>query len=98
MLRHFSGQTHSVYSGVAIRNLTSGRERVWWVRTRVTFRPLSPQTIRCYFSRVNPLDKAGGYAIQDGRELVHSIRGPYTNVMGLPLERLREELNKLGLV
>ena len=45
---------------------------------------------------INPLDKAGAYAIQEyGEMLVDSISGSFSNVVGLPLERLREELNKL---
>ena len=55
--------------------------------------------IRRYLTRVNPLDKAGAYAIQEeGDELVEKTSGSYTNVVGLPLERLRSELGSWGKV
>jgi len=61
----------------------------------VSFRALDEQDIREYFSRVNPLDKAGAYAIQEAGELiVEKITGSYTNVVGLPMERLMAELEK----
>ncbi len=59
----------------------------------MTFRPLGAVEIRRYLGRVNPLDKAGAYAIQEeGDLIVDKITGSYTNVMGLPMERLRAEL------
>jgi septum formation protein len=60
----------------------------------VRFRPLTSGQIRNYLARVNPLDKAGAYAIQEhGHLIVEEISGSYSNVVGLPLERLQEELN-----
>ncbi len=88
MLKSFSGRSHYVYSAIAFVDLKTGRKLVNWDKTRVTFNRLSTATIRRYLSRVNPLDKAGGYAIQHGKELIHTIRGSYTNVMGLPVELL----------
>ena len=61
----------------------------------MTFRPLDASKIRRYLSRVNPLDKAGAYAIQEGGEtIVERIEGSYTNVVGLPVERLTMELER----
>jgi septum formation protein len=67
------------------------------VSTRVKFRPLRMAEIRHYFELVDPLDKAGAYAIQErGEMIVESIEGSLTNVIGLPLERLAEELATWG--
>ncbi len=56
------------------------------------FRPLGTSQIRDYHQRINPLDKAGAYAIQEhGDKIVESISGSFSNVVGLPVERLCEE-------
>ena len=55
--------------------------------------PLNAEQISDYLARIDPLDKAGAYAIQEhGDEIVDDIKGSYSNVVGLPLERLRAEL------
>jgi septum formation protein len=60
----------------------------------VTFRPLTSVEIQRYLIQTSPLDKAGAYAIQENGDLiVEKISGSYTNVVGLPVEMLREELN-----
>lgn len=94
MLKSFSGRSHHVYSGIAIVDLKTSRTSVRWTKTRVTFNRLDTKTISRYLARVHPLDKAGGYAIQHGKELIRDIRGSYTNVMGLPVELLRREMRK----
>ena len=95
MLARLQGRTHEVITGVCLVHLRSLRERLFAVNTSVTFRRLHAGQIRRYLARINPLDKAGAYAIQEeGDEIVNSISGSYTNVVGLPLERLREELEK----
>ena len=54
------------------------------------FQTLSAEVIRTYLARIQPLDKAGGYAIQEHAELILSeLKGSFTNVVGLPVERLR---------
>ena len=65
-----------------------------WVRdAEGAFRALDAVKIRRYLTQVDPLDKAGAYGIQeDGGQLVEKIAGSYTNVVGLPLERLETEL------
>lgn len=64
----------------------------------MTFQPLDAVKIRRYLHRVNPLDKAGAYAIQEeGDLLVEKIVGSYTNVVGLPLERLATELESWAI-
>jgi septum formation protein len=59
----------------------------------VKFRPLSSEQIGDYLARISPLDKAGAYAIQEhGDLIVEEISGSFSNVVGLPVEKVREEL------
>lgn len=93
MLEELQSRTHEVVTGVCLIHLRSHRQKVFAERTEVTFRSLTPQEIAHYHSKINPLDKAGGYAIQEhGDDLVRHISGSLSNVIGLPLERLSEEL------
>jgi septum formation protein len=60
----------------------------------VLFHPLDCAQIRDYLKKVNPLDKAGAYAIQEsGEQIISEISGSYSNVVGLPVEALREVLS-----
>jgi septum formation protein len=93
MLSELQGRTHEVVTGVCLLRQRPARQSVFAVATEVTFRPLPPEQIDDYLARIQPLDKAGAYAIQDqGDLIVAGISGSYSNVVGLPLERLREEL------
>jgi septum formation protein len=94
MLERLQGRTHQVVTGVDLIRLRAHRERVFAVSTDVRFRALTPDQIQNYLAKVNPLDKAGAYAIQEHGELiVEEISGSYSNVVGLPVERLQEALN-----
>jgi len=65
----------------------------------VTFRPLDDAVIDAYLRVVNPLDKAGAYGIQEGREMIIAgWEGSFTNIMGLPMERTKQILTTWGLV
>jgi septum formation protein len=93
MLEFLQGRTHQVTTGVCLICWSAHRERIFCEQTDVTFRPLTAEQIRRYHEKVNPLDKAGAYGIQEsGGELVESIFGSFTNVVGLPLEKLGVEL------
>jgi septum formation protein len=93
MLAELAGRAHEVVTGVCLLELRHHRERLFAETTTVEFRPLREEQINAYLSLVNPLDKAGAYAIQEhGERIVAGIRGSYTNVIGLPLERLLDEL------
>ena len=93
MLSQLEGGTHEVVTGVCLLHLRSHRQSVFAEQTAVTFLKLTPAKIRNYVSRVHTLDKAGAYAIQEeGESIIEAIDGSYTNVVGLPVERLREEL------
>lgn len=92
MLHDMAGRTHEVYTGVCLT--TSARQRSFSVGTRVRFARLSDEEIRYYVTRFHPLDKAGAYGVQEwiGYVGVEHIEGSYYNVMGLPVQRLYQEL------
>ena len=93
MLSQLQGRTHQVVTGVNLIHLRVHRERLFAVATEVTFRPLTSNEIGEYLSKMNPLDKAGAYAIQEhGDMIVSEISGSFSNVVGLPVERLTAEL------
>lgn len=98
MLRALSGRTHQVVTGVSLLHLRAHRETLFAVSTDVRFRSLKEGEISRYLEAIDPLDKAGGYAIQDhGEWIVEEISGSFTNVVGLPLERVVAELVRFGL-
>ena len=92
MLNLLSGRTHEVITGVTVK--TREEEKSFSVVTEVQFKSLTPQEIDFYIRRFKPFDKAGAYGIQEwiGYIGVISIRGSYFNVMGLPVQRIYEEL------
>ena len=93
MLTGLSGKTHQVVTGVCLIHLRAHRQGIFADTTDVTFRSISAEQIRDYLAKISPLDKAGAYAIQDhGDLIVDHIDGSLSNVIGLPVERLREEL------
>ncbi len=98
MLRRLSGQTHEVCSAVLIYHQTTGRLSVFHDISRVRFHRLNRATIRNYFTKVDPLDKAGAYAAQGaGAEIIAKIDGSFTNVVGLPMEKTIAALAKFGI-
>jgi septum formation protein len=95
MLKALSGKTHQVITGIALMHLAARRERLFPVSTTVTFRKLNAARISEYVAKVHTLDKAGAYAIQEhGDMIVERIEGSFSNVVGLPLERLERELRE----
>lgn len=95
MLRMLSGCVHQVITGVTIT--TTHSRRSFSVITDVAFKTLSDEEIDYYVDTYHPLDKAGAYGIQEwiGHIGVTSIRGSYFNVVGLPVQRIYEELRKI---
>jgi len=99
MLRKLSGRTHTVFTGVALRRVSDGLRIDEGVTSEVTFQAFDDTVIDAYFTIVNPLDKAGAYGIQDGRELIIAgWQGSFSNIMGLPMEALKQILARCGLV
>ena len=89
-LRELSGQTHVVFTGVAF-HAEDGTEQTVCVESHVTFRALSEEMIEEYVARVHPTDRAGAYDIDESGDLiVASYTGSYENIMGLPVEPLRD--------
>lgn len=98
MLEFLSGRTHTVYTGVAVVQAPAGPEQYTHASTEVTFRRLTPAEIVAYVATGEPMDKAGGYGIQErGALLVEGINGDYFNVVGLPLVKVAELLGKFGV-
>ncbi len=95
MLTRLSGRTHTVYTGLALVHEETKRAVTAYETTDVTFASLSASEIEAYVLTGSPLDKSGGYGIQDdaGALLVEGIRGDYYNVVGLPLHRLYRTLS-----
>ena len=97
MLQMLSGRTHTVYTAVALYWYLGSLAHVFVECSRVRFQELDDARINQYFQLVDPLDKAGAYGIQVGRELiVESVEGSVENVMGLPIQRLALTLEELG--
>ncbi len=94
MLKALSGKTHQVITGVCI--YTKTKRKVFHVMSEVRFSRLSPQEINYYLDNYEPYDKAGAYGIQEwiGYIGVEFIEGSYFNVMGLPIQRLYNELKR----
>lgn len=92
MLRHLSGHTHQVVTGVCIT--TRKKQTCFATVTDVTFASLSEEEITHYVTHYRPMDKAGAYGIQEwiGFVGVQRISGSYFNVVGLPIQRLYAEL------
>ena len=94
MLRKLSGCTHTVTTGVTMK--TCNRQVSFPVTTKVTFRELTDEEINYYITNYRPFDKAGAYGVQEwiGYIAVTRLEGSYFNVMGLPVQRIYDELIK----
>ncbi|MEN3942105.1 Maf family protein [Prosthecobacter sp. SYSU 5D2] len=98
MMRRLSGRGHQVCTGVYLASEGGTAGQGFHVITEVAFKPLTDEIIQAYHAKVNPLDKAGAYGIQEASEMIlESYEGSWTNVMGLPMERLGEVLKAVGL-
>ena len=95
-LRRLSGREHTVCTGVCVVG-PDGVAHPFHELTQVRFKPLDEATIEAYFERVDPLDKAGSYGIQEhGEMLVEGIEGSFDNVMGLPVGAILDHLRACG--
>lgn len=97
-MRLLNGRTHTVYTGLCIVDTSDNSALRGYEKTGVTFRKLTEHEIGRYLARINPLDKAGAYAIQGtGSLLVSGITGCYYNVVGFPIARLEQMLLAKGV-
>ena len=93
-----SGKVHEVCSSVFIVHLAQARLAMFHEVSQVRFQRLDKKRIAKYLAKVNPLDKAGAYAAQGyGAEIIASIKGSYTNVIGLPMEKTKAALAEFGI-
>ncbi len=94
MLQNLSGKTHDVITSVCFK--TKDKTEIIHEITKVTFAELSLESIQYYITKYKPLDKAGSYGIQDWIGLIgiSKIEGSYTNVVGLPTEKVYQYLLK----
>jgi septum formation protein len=99
MLRRLSGREHKVFTGFTIAHAATEVCQTKVVQSAVKFKIISPKEIKWYISCDEPYDKAGGYAVQGkGAYFIQSIRGSYTNVIGLPLCEVLEVLINLKAI
>jgi septum formation protein len=99
MLDRLSGKEHRVLTGFSVHHLKKGRRNQQAVRTTVKMKPLTLGEIEWYVGTGEPFDKAGGYAVQGiGAFMIESIRGSYTNVVGLPVCEVIQTLKRLEVL
>jgi len=98
ILKDFFKNPHWVYTGVAIIDIKTGRRLIDYEKTKVFMTPLADEEIRAYHEKTPPMDKAGGFDIEGrGSLFIHRIEGCYTNVIGLPMAKLRLMLKEFGV-
>ena len=95
MIKSLNGKWHTVYTGVCVR--CKDKEKTFFVASKVKFKNLTQDEITAYVRECKPLDKAGAYGIQDHR-IVEKYKGSYTNIVGLPEEKLAEVLRQVGVI
>lgn len=99
MLQRLSNRQHAVFTGFTLTCVNTGVSKTKVVRSAVQFKEISPREMDWYVNCDEPYDKAGGYAVQGkGAYFIKSIRGSYTNVIGLPLSDVMEALKHLNAV
>lgn len=100
MLQMLSGSTHSVFTGVTLVVLEGEKQETisFYEETKVVMYPMTEEQIRAYVATKEPMDKAGAYAIQ-GKFAVYieKIVGDYNNVVGLPVAKIYQEMEKSGI-
>lgn len=94
MLKSLAGRTHFVYTGYAIR--TDSATVADFDCSEVYIHPMTERQIADYVATGSPMDKAGAYGIQD-EYIKYDLKGSFSNVMGLPVEKLRNSLSLIGL-
>ncbi len=99
MLERLSGREHKVFTGFTLAHIAFKVSKTKVIQSAVRFKTISPEEMEWYISCDEPYDKAGSYAVQGkGAYFIKSIRGSYTNVIGLPLCEVLEELKSLGAI
>jgi len=95
ILEKLSRKTHVVITGLTVLDTKTKKHITSAVKTKVKFKNLTKEEVNWYVKTGEPMDKAGGYGIQDkGAVLVESVSGDYSNIVGLPIHKLLENLKK----
>ncbi|MDI6731705.1 MAG: Maf family protein [Candidatus Margulisbacteria bacterium] len=95
MLKSLSGTTHRVITGLAVVNGISGKTKTGYAVTKVRMKRINEEDILAYVKSGRPLDKAGGYGIQEIEDpFIEKIIGDYDNVVGLPVKKLEKMLSE----
>lgn len=98
MLRKISGRSHLVVTGFTVMDSDSGQSVSKSAATKVHVKKLTPEEINAYVKSGEPMNKAGGYAIQElGSAIIEKINGDPSNIIGLPVCELVEILKKFGI-
>ncbi len=98
MLMKLRGNSHTVFSGLAVIDMQKNKKLIGCDKTEVKFKNLPEEEINAYVESGEPLDKAGAYGIQErGGAFVESIKGSFSNVVGLPKELLTRFLAELEI-
>ncbi|MEG6523138.1 Maf family protein [Desulfotomaculum sp. 1211_IL3151] len=98
MLNSLQGRSHEVFTGLAVIDAATGQSVVTHQVTAVRFKPLTMEQIKRYVETREPMDKAGGYAVQGLASIfIDSIRGCYFSVVGLPVSKLADSLRMFGV-
>jgi len=98
ILRVMAAKPHWVYTGVAVIDAQTRRTVVDYEKTKVYMHLLTRREMDRYHAHITPLDKAGGFDIEGrGGTFIHRIEGCYTNVIGLPMVKLRMMLKEFGI-
>lgn len=98
MLQVLQDREHLVYTGFAVLTHDRAVDIARVVQTKVHFKPLSDELIAAYVQTGEPMDKAGSYGVQGiGGAFVKRVEGSFTNVVGLPLAELHDELMAIGV-
>ena len=96
ILKSFSGRSQKIYTGVALRDTRSGRIEAFVECSRVTFKKMSERDVRAYLKTGEYRGKAGAFGLQGkGRHLIRSVSGSRSNIIGLPLEKLKRILKRM---
>jgi septum formation protein len=96
MLERLSNREHKVFTGFTLAHVADKVCKTKVVQSAVQFKKISPEEMEWYVNCDEPYDKAGGYAVQGkGASFIKSIRGSYTNVIGLPLCEVMEEFRNI---
>ena len=97
MIGMLQGRSHQVFTGVTLIEAVSGRTITFYEKTDVHVYPMTQEQINSYADTGEPMDKAGAYGIQGSfAAYIRGIEGDYTNVVGLPVGRVCQELMKLS--